>query len=46
MKIVGVDASPHSTGLVKFTLDSNLDILEIERLGFFEYSVPKKKKDW
>lgn len=46
MKIVGVDASPHSTGLVKFTLDSSLNILEIERFGFFEYTVPKKKKDW
>lgn len=46
MKIVGIDASPHSTGLVKFTLDENLNILEIERLGFFGYTIPKKKKDW
>lgn len=46
MKVVGVDASPHSTGLVKFTLDSDLNILEIERLGFFGYTEPKKKKDW
>jgi hypothetical protein len=46
MKICGIDASPHSTGLVKFTLDSDLNILEIERLGFFGYTEPKKKKDW
>jgi len=46
MKIAGIDASPHSTGIVKFTLDDNLEILEMERLGFFGYTKPKKKKDW
>lgn len=46
MKIIGIDASPHSTGLVKFTLDEDLNILEIERLGFFGYTEPKKKKNW
>lgn len=46
MKVVGIDASPHSTGLVKFTLDEDLNILEIERLGFFGYKEPKKTKNW
>lgn len=46
MKVVGIDASPHSTGLVKFTLDEDLNILETERLGFFGYKEPKKTKNW
>jgi hypothetical protein len=31
---------------VKFTLDENLNILEIERLGFFGYTTPKNTKNW
>lgn len=46
MKIIGIDASPHSTGLVKFTLDDVLNIVEIERLGFYGYTVPKNTKNW
>jgi hypothetical protein len=43
MKILGIDSSPTSTGLVKFTLDEALEIINIEKLGFCSYEIPKKK---
>ena len=46
MKIVGIDASPHSTGLVKMELDDNLEVVEITKLGFYGYTEPVKTKNW
>ncbi len=46
MKIVGIDASPHSTGLVKMELDNNLEVVEITKLGFYGYTEPVKTKNW
>lgn len=49
MIICGLDLSPTSSGLVKFILDQNLDIVDIKKLGFCAYSStddkgkPKKK---
>lgn len=43
MNILGIDSSPRSTGLVKFVLDESFEIVEIKRLGFLGYDVPKKK---
>lgn len=43
MNIVGLDLSPTSSGIVKFILDDNLEIIEIKKLGFVGYTVPKKK---
>ena len=34
MKIVGLDLSMNGTGCVSLTLDSNLEILQTEYLGF------------
>ena len=45
MNIVGIDASPHSTGLVKFILNDNLEILEIKKLGFLSIKETKRKKE-
>lgn len=43
MNILGADLSPTSSGLVKFILDENLEIVDIKKLGFCAYEVPKKK---
>lgn len=49
MIICGLDLSPTSSGLVKFILDENLEIIDIKKLGFCAYSStddkgkPKKK---
>lgn len=43
MIILGADLSPTSSGLVKFILDENLEIIDIKKLGFCAYEVPKKK---
>lgn len=43
MDVLGLDCSPTSTGLVKFSLDENLEITKISKLGFYEYDIPKKK---
>lgn len=44
MNIIGLDISPTSSGLVKFILDEEMNILEIKKLGFYAYEIPKKKK--
>lgn len=44
MKIAGLDVSPSSPGIVKLTLNSNLDIVEKEFLGFKEISLKSKEK--
>lgn len=46
MNIIGIDASPKSTGLVKFVIDDKFEIIEMKYLGFCGYDEPKKKKDW
>lgn len=43
MIIAGLDLSPTSSGLVKFILDENLEIVDIKKLGFCAYEIPKKK---
>lgn len=43
MIILGCDLSPTSSGFVKFILDEQLNIVEIKKLGFYAYEVPKKK---
>lgn len=43
MIILGADLSPTSSGLVKFILDEDMKILDIQKLGFCAYTVPKKK---
>jgi Holliday junction resolvasome RuvABC endonuclease subunit len=43
MILLGCDLSPTSSGLVKFILDENLEIIDIKKLGFCAYDVPKKK---
>jgi len=45
MNIVGIDASPHSTGLVKFILNDNLEILELKKLGFLSIKETKRKRE-
>lgn len=42
MKIVGLDCSPSSTGCIKMHLDNNLNIIEIEKMGFLEISKTSK----
>lgn len=44
MNIIGLDISPTSSGLVKFILDEEMNMLEIKKLGFYAYEIPKKKK--
>jgi len=44
MIILGADLSPTSSGLVKFILDEDMKILDIHKLGFCAYTVPKKKE--
>jgi len=44
MVIGSGDLSPTSSGFVKYILDENLEIVEIKKLGFVGYTVPKKKK--
>lgn len=43
MIIAGLDLSPTSTGLVKFFLNDSMEIVDIKKLGFVGYKVPKKK---
>lgn len=43
MIIAGLDLSPTSSGIVKFILDENFEILEIKRLGFYGYKHLKRK---
>jgi Holliday junction resolvasome RuvABC endonuclease subunit len=43
MIILGADLSPTSSGFVKFILNESFEIIEIKKLGFYAYEVPKKK---
>ncbi len=43
MILLGCDLSPTSSGLVKFILDQNLEIVDIKKLGFCAYDGEKKK---
>lgn len=43
MIIAGLDLSPTSSGIVKFILDENLEIVDIKKLGFCAYDGEKKK---
>lgn len=43
MIIAGLDLSPTSSGLVKFFLNDSLEIVDVKKLGFVGYTVPKKK---
>lgn len=43
MIIAGLDLSPTSSGLVKFILNESMEIVDIKKLGFVGYTVPKKK---
>lgn len=38
MYIAGLDCSPTSTGIVRFELDENFEIIDIKKLGFVAYS--------
>ncbi len=44
MNILGLDSSPKSSGLVKFILDEDFKIVDIKKLGFVAYTVPKRKQ--
>lgn len=44
MIIAGLDLSPTSSGITKFILDEDMKILDIQKLGFCAYTVPKKKE--
>jgi len=43
MVIAGLDLSPTSSGLVKFILDENFEVIDVQRLGFLGYTVLKRK---
>jgi Holliday junction resolvasome RuvABC endonuclease subunit len=43
MKIVGIDYSMNSPGIVRFYLDNNLDLIKAESLGFTQ--IKKNQKD-